>query len=89
MHLTKLLACAGVALMISVSGAFAVEDSKNPNPNCSPGQKDCAANYPTSNLSKDNPTKAANNPNPNCSPGEKDCSANYPTSSTSKTNPTK
>jgi hypothetical protein len=89
MNSLKLLTCAAVAAFALTTSAFAADNLNSPsNPNCSPGVKDCTANYPTSDLSKDNPAKpAANAMNPNCSPGEKGCTANYPTTDVTKTNP--
>jgi hypothetical protein len=75
----------------STSLAFAADNDRlDPNnPNCSPGVKGCTANYPTSDVTKANPTtQNAQDPNnPNCSPGTKGCAANYPTSDTTKKNP--
>lgn len=86
MQVLKLLACASLIAFVSTTGAFAAEDQKSPN--CSPGEKGCSANYPTSDVSKTNPA-ASKEMSPNCSPGEKGCSANAPTSNVTKANPAK
>jgi|SwirhisoilCB1_FD_contig_31_2237406_length_383_multi_3_in_0_out_0_1 hypothetical protein len=89
MQVLKLLACASLIAFASTTGAFAADDQKSPN--CSPGEKGCSANYPTSDVSKTNPAANATKDqmSPNCSPGEKGCSANYPTTNVTKTAPTK
>ena len=85
----KILTLLSVLALAPATGAFAADQPANPN--CSPGEKGCSANYPTSDTTKANPAKnaASDQANPNCSPGEKGCSANYPTSNQSKTAPTK
>jgi len=87
MKSVRIMSC--LVVMAFASASMASAQSKNPN--CSPGEKGCSSNYPTSDVSKDNPTKNSNQDtkNPNCSPGEKGCSANYPTSGVSKDNPEK
>lgn len=88
MNSMKLLACAAVTAFALATPAFAADNLNTPaNPNCSPGVKGCTANYPTSDLSKDNPTAKKAEMSPNCSPGEKGCTANYPTNDVTKTNP--
>jgi hypothetical protein len=84
----KLLTLLTVLALAPATGAFAAEPA---NTNCSPGEKGCTANYPTSDQTKVNPAKnsTTDQSNPNCSPGEKGCSANYPTTDKSKANPTK
>lgn len=86
----KLMTFLAVMALAPATGAFADDRNDPNNPNCSPGVKGCTANYPTSDVSKANPTKQkADAANPNCSPGEKGCSANYPTSDTTKKNQSK
>ena len=92
MQIVKVLSCVTVMALASATGAFAADASQDPNnPNCSPGVKGCTANYPTADVSKDNPLKNStlDPSNPNCSPGVKGCSANAPTSDVTKKDPTK
>jgi hypothetical protein len=92
----KVLACLTVIAMTSVPVAYADSGSTGPydsnaNPNCTHGERDCSANYPTTDLSKTDPTKNSPpyNPNPDstCSPGQLGCSVNYPTTDHSDGNP--
>jgi hypothetical protein len=95
MEILKVLACLTVIALASAP-AFADSASSGPydpnaNPNCSPGQKGCSANYPTSDMTSSNPTKGPYDPsgNPNCSPGQQGCTANYATTDHSGDNPNK
>jgi hypothetical protein len=97
MEILKILTCVSVVALASATTAFADSGSSGPydskgNPNCTHGDRDCSANYPTSDVSGSAPNK--NSPydptgNPNCSPGQTGCSANYPTGDQSKANPNK
>jgi hypothetical protein len=95
MEIFKVLTCLTVIAMASATAAYADSGSTGPydskgNPNCSPGQQGCSANYATKDLSKSDPTKnAPYNPNinPNCSAGQLGCSANYATTDHSDDNP--
>ena len=95
LDLFRALACLTVIALAPAASAYADSGSTGPydskaSPNCSHGDRDCAANYPTTELTKNNPTAASPydpNANPNCSPGQLGCSANYPTSDQSKVNP--
>jgi hypothetical protein len=82
----KLLAFLSLLALAPATGARADNLDAN-NPNCSPGVKGCTANYPTSDLSKDNPAAKKTEMSPNCSPGEKGCTANYPTTDVTKKDP--
>jgi len=89
----KVLTC--LSVMALATPAFAQSGAgpydPNANPNCSPGQKGCTANYATGDVSSNNPAKGPYDPNgnPNCSPGQQGCSANYPTTDHSEDNPNK
>jgi hypothetical protein len=90
----KILACVSVMALASAP-AFAADNSGPNNPQCSPGTVGCAANYPTTDHSDDNPAKKnatmsnSAEMSPNCSPGQEGCSANYPTTDHSDQNPLK
>jgi hypothetical protein len=88
MQMVKMLTCLAVIAMASASASTALAADTNPNPNCTHGERDCSANYPTSDVTKQNAApnaqQNAENPNPNCTHGEKDCSANYPTTNVTK-----
>jgi len=92
----RVLATLSVMALASAP-AFAADNNTGPNnpnnPNCSPGTLGCAANYPTTDHSDQNPTKTSTGNSaamsPNCSPGQPGCAANYPTTDHSDDNPLK
>jgi hypothetical protein len=92
-EILKVLTCLSVIAL--ATPAFAQSGAgpydPNANPNCSPGQKGCTANYATSDTSSSNPTSTPYSApgSPNCSPGQPGCSANYPTTDHSGDNPNK
>jgi hypothetical protein len=95
MEILKLMACVTIIGMAAATAAYADSASTGPydpnaNPNCSPGQQGCSANYATKDLTKNDPTQNSPynpNTNPNCSPGQLGCSANYATTDHSDDNP--
>ena len=88
-EILKVLACLTVVTLAPATAAYA--DAAGPydpnnNPNCTHGERDCSANYPTTDLTKKPPS---NNSNPNCTSGQQGCTANYPTTDHSEDNPNK